>query len=164
MAGEATATAGQTTHQAETDGIDLLPDETVLENVHPGWSVWWKHLAFAGFLLLAGLGSGSGEGIFWGLALGGGLAGYVVAARQRSRYIVTNERVKAKVGLLSSWSREYRIADVNSITTDQSLFERVLGHGHVTLRTASNDEMELYGVPEYDQVAHSIRKRQRAQE
>lgn len=160
MSGE-TATPAQTTHQAETDGIDLLSDEVVLENEHPGWSVWWKHLAFAGLVLLFGLGSGESQGVLFGLLVGGGLAGYVVAARQRSRYIVTNERVKAQVGLLSSWAREYRIADVQSLTTDQSLFERILGHGHITVRAASNDQMILYGMPDYEQVCRSLRERQR---
>jgi uncharacterized membrane protein YdbT with pleckstrin-like domain len=82
----------------------------------------------------------------------------------QSRYAVTDERVKVKLGLLSKVAREYRIADVNSITTSQSVFERLLGHGSIAIRTASNDEIVWHGVPEYKEVAGSIREEQRKYE
>lgn len=151
----------QTTHRASTEGIDLLPDEEVLVNTHPGWSVWWKHLLAAGVFVLFGLASGDGGSILAALLVGGGLAGYVYLSRIQSRYIVTNERVKGKVGLISSSSREYRISDIESVSTEQSIVERILSLGNIQFRTAANDTMIWGGVPDHEDVGHQIRKRRR---
>lgn len=157
-----TATSNQAaTHQAETDGIDLLQGESVLENRRPGWSLWWKQITFAALVLLAGVG---GDAAMGGFVIGGGIFAYVVLSRMQSRYIVTTERVKAKKGLLSKKSREYRIPDLQSITTSQSVFERIFGHGSIMIRTASNDEIYWHGVPEYKDVSNTIREEQRKHE
>lgn len=149
----------QLTHRASTEGIDLLPDERVLVNEHPGWSVWWKHLLVAGVFALFGLSSGSADGIVSALLIGGVLVGYVYLARIQSRYIVTSERVKGKVGLISKKSREYRISDVESVSTEMSIMERLLSLGNIRFRTAANDSMSWGGVPDHEQVARQIRER-----
>jgi len=151
----------QTTHRASTEGIDLMPDEEVLVNQRPGWSVWMTHLVVGAFILLAGLASGSGEGIMGGLLIGGGLVGYVYLSRQSSRYIVTNERAKHKVGLLSKKTREYRISDIESLTTEMSISERLLGLGNISIRTAANDGVKWEGVPDHEQTARQIREMRR---
>ncbi|MCF2241848.1 PH domain-containing protein [Halobacterium salinarum] len=154
-----TATSNeQTTHQADTDGIDLMQDESVLQNRRPGWSLWLKEIVFAAIMLLFGV---AGDAAAGGFLIAAVIFGYVVLSRMQSRYLVTDERVKMKLGLLSKKGREYRISDLNSITTSQSLFERLFGLGSVTLRTASNDEIVWHGVPDYKDVSHSIREEQR---
>ncbi|QPV62139.1 PH domain-containing protein [Halosimplex litoreum] len=154
-----TTTAGENVqHQADTDGIDLMQGESAHQNRRPSWALWWKQIALGAFVLLAGLGGDAAAG---GILVGGGIFAYVVLARIQSRYVVTDERVKAKIGLLSKASREYRIADLNSLSTSQSIFERLVGHGSLTLRTASNDEIVWRGVPDYQDVANSIRQEQR---
>lgn len=154
-----TATSDETVqHQTNTDGINLMEGESVLQNRRPSWTLWWKQIALAVFVLLAGLGGDSAAG---GIVVGGGIFAYVVIARMQSRYVVTDERVKAKVGLLSKMSREYRISDIQSLSTSQSLFERLVGHGSLALRTASNDEIVWHGVPDYQDVGNSIREEQR---
>lgn len=164
MAADNTGATGTDTvqHRADTDGIDLMQNESVLENRHPSWTLWTKALILGGLILLGGLGSGDGGGIVAGLFVGGGIFAYVVYARRRSRYIVTTERVKADVGLISSVTREYRIPDIQSLSTSQGIFEKLLGHGSVTLRTAANDEITWHGVPEYQNVTNTIREEQRA--
>ncbi len=159
-------TGGQTTHRAETEGIDLLPDERVLSNDHPGWSVWSGTLILAALVGLLGLGTlaeSAGAGIFF-LLLGAGLVGYVYMARMSSRYIVTDERIKAKVGLLSTKTREYRIANIQSITTEQSFLEGLLGLGNIRIRTSANDQMTWKGVPNHNSTGKQIRKMQREYE
>jgi uncharacterized membrane protein YdbT with pleckstrin-like domain len=155
---ETTTASGNVQHQADTDGINLMQGESVLQNRRPSWTLWWKQIALGVFVLLAGLGGDAAAG---GILVGGGIFAYVVLARIQSRYVVTDERVKAKVGLLSKASREYRVADLNSLSTSQSIFERLVGHGSLTLRTASNDEIVWHGVPDYQDVANSIRQEQR---
>lgn len=158
---ETTTSTETTTHQADTDGIDLLQGESVLQNRRPGWAIWWKQIALAVLVLLSGVAGDAAAGGFLVAAI---IFGYVVLSRMQSRYLVTDERVKMKTGLLSKQSREYRIPDLQSITTSQSVFERLLGHGSITIRTASNDEIVWHSVPEYKDVANSIREEQRAQE
>lgn len=157
---ETETVSGNIQHQADTDGINLLQGESVLQNRRPGWSLWWKQLGFAALVLLVGVGGGT-DTLPGALLVGGAVAGVVVLARMQSRYIVTTERVKIKVGLISKTSREYRIPDIQSLTTSQSIFERLLGYGTITLRTASNDRVTWHGVPEYEDVANSIREEQR---
>jgi uncharacterized membrane protein YdbT with pleckstrin-like domain len=158
---ETTTSTVTVQHQEQTDGINLMEDESVLINRRPGWSLWWKAIGLAVLVLLGGVG---GDAIVGGVVLAGIIAAYVVLSRMQSRYIVTDERVKAKVGLISSKTREYRIPDIQSITTEQSIFERILGHGSIMIRTASNDEIYWHGVPEYQEAANSIRESQRKYE
>lgn len=145
-------------HREDTDGINLMQGESVLANRRPSWSLWWKQITLAVLVLLFGL---AGDAAVGGILVAGLVAGYVVLARMQSRYVVTDERVKAKVGLLSKATREYRIADLNSITTTQALHERMFGHGSITFRTASNDEITWHGVPEYEEVGNKVREAQR---
>ncbi len=159
-------TGGQTTHRASTEGIDLLPDERVLANDHPGWSVWSGTLIVAvlfGLLGLSTLASNAGAGILF-LLLGVATVGYVYMSRMTSRYIVTDERIKAKVGLLSTKTREYRIANIQSITTEQSFVEGLLGLGNIQIRTSANDQMTWKGVPNHNSTGKQIRKMQREYE
>ena len=158
---ETTATVEETNtqHRADTDGINLMQNKSVLENRRPGWSVWWWQLLLAALVFLGGIG---GNAIMGGLIFAALIFAYVVIARMQSRYIVTDERVKIKVGILSKKAREYRIPDIQSLSSSQSLIERVLGHGNLTLRTASNDEVTWVGVPDYQEVANTIREEQRA--
>lgn len=148
-----------TTHRADTDGIDLMQNESVLENRRPSWSLWSTQIALAVLVLLGGL---AGDAVLGGVVIAAAIFGYVVVARMQSRYLVTTERVKVKVGLLSKESREYRIPDIQSLSTSESLLERLSGFGSITLRTASNDEITWHGVPDYQDVANTIREEQRA--
>lgn len=161
MSNEQTQTRQQTTHRASTEGVDLMPDEEVLVNERPGWSVWLTHLIVAVIIILVGLSSGSGEGILGGILVGGAIIGVVYIGRKGSRYVVTTERVKHKIGLLSKKSREYRISDIESITAEMSFFERLLGLGNLKIRSAANDGVKWEGVPDHEQVARQIREMRR---
>lgn len=148
-------------HQASTEGIALMEGESVLENRRPGWTLWWKHIGFAILVLLVGLG---GDAAVAGIAVAGALIAYVVVARSMSRYIVTNERIKGKVGLVSKQTMEYRIADLRSIMTSQSLFERLIGHGTLEFQAGANNKLVWHGVPDHEQVGNTVRKQQREYE
>jgi len=151
---------GSVQHKAETAGINLMGGESVIQNRRPGWGLWWKHLLVAGFVFLFSLGGGL-EGFFFGLLVAGGIVGYVAFARSQSRYIVTDERVKMELGFIRSDSREYRISDVQGIDTSQSIIGKLLGHGHIGVRTADGTEIPWHGVPDHEAVAGSIREHQR---
>ena len=147
-------------HEAGTTGINVMDGESVLQNRHPGWGLWWKQLGIAALILLVSLGSGL-DGLFGGLVVAGLIVGYVAFARSQSRYIVTDERVKKEVGFLRSDTREYRISDIQGIDTSQSIIGRILGHGHIDVRTADNTSIPWFGVPDHEAVAQSVRTHQR---
>src|SRR6056297_1125221 len=158
--------AGETSHKTgmrnsvSTDGINTMQGEVVLQNRHPGWGLWWKLLALAGFFFFAGL-SGGLEGIVGSLVLVGPIVGYVAFARMQSRYIVTDERIKMDIGLIRSQSREYRISDVQGIDTSQSIIAKVFRIGDIAVRTSDGTQIPWRGVPDHEEVARTIREHQR---
>lgn len=161
MSGKTSTRQGQAQHRAKTDGIALMNGESVLNNRRPSWTLWWKQLALAVLVLLGGL---AGDAAVPGIVVAGLIFGYVVFSRAQSRYIVTNERIKGAVGVLSKESMEYRIADLRSLATSQSLFERLVGHGSLEFQAGANNKLVWHGVPEYKEVANTVREQQRRYE
>lgn len=159
--GETSTETDRVEHRAETDGIDLMQGESVLQNRRPGWALWWKQITAAAVGLLYALGA---KVYIGGLVVAGIIFGVVVLSRMQSRYIVTDERVKSKVGIILKVEREYRISDIQSISSSQSIFERIFGYGTLTFRTASNDEISWISVPEYKEVTNTLREEQRKYE
>lgn len=161
----ATTTERTQNNQASTTGITLLDDEYVLENQRPSLSNWWKSLAIGGVFGLVTVSSASqGElgTATTGLVISIFIFGYVYYSRRRSRYIVTNQRIKKDVGLLRSSTGEVRIQDIRSLNTGQGLIERVWGKGTVKIDSGgSGGELGISGVSDHEQLAHTIREQQR---
>lgn len=161
-----TATQGNATqtHQASTEGISLLDGEVVLANEHPSWANWPKSLILGAIFVLAALGgiAGGEVGSFFGAVIVAGLFfGYIYLARMRSRYIVTNQRVKKSVGLLTNSTGEARISDIRSLSTQQGLVERFLGKGTVQIdSTGAGGTLGISGVSNHEELANLIREQQ----
>lgn len=157
--------SGETQHQtamghaAVTDGINVMEGESVLQNRHPGWGLWWKVLAAAAFVALIGISAGT-DGIAF-IVLAAAMVGYVAVARMQSRYIVTDERIKMDIGFIRSTSREYRISDVQGIDTSQGIIAKIFSIGDISVRTADGTQIPWKGVPNHEEVAQEIRKHQR---
>lgn len=152
-------------NQASTSGITLLDGEYVLENEHPSWSSWWKSL-FVGVIFALATLSSAAQGDLGtattGLVISAVIFGYVYYSRSRSRYIVTNQRVKKDVGLLRSSTGEVRIKDIRSLNTGQGLIERFWGKGTVQIDSGgAGGELGISGVSDYEELAHTIRQQQR---
>lgn len=162
----ATTTEGATqSNQASTSGITLLDGEYVLENEHPSWSSWWKSLLVGAIFALSTLSSavqGDLGTATTGLVIAAVIFGYVYYSRSRSRYIVTNQRVKKDVGLLRSSTGEVRITDIRSLNTGQGLIERIWGKGTVKIDSGgAGGELGISGVSDHEELAHTIREQQR---
>lgn len=146
------------THQASTDGIQLMEDEIVLENRHPSWTEWALQLFIGVIAVLFGLASGEGSGIIGGILVGGVFFAYAYFARKSSRYIVTSQRVKKSVGLLRSKTGEVRYEDMRSIGTESGFVEGLIGKGSVMIDSASAaGKLAIAGVDDYQGLANSIR-------
>lgn len=148
-----------------TGDITLLDGEQVLKSVRPSRINWWKLLVLAVLLVVVGV------LFFAGGEVGGGLIAVVLAglsilytnyARKRSQYIVTNQRVKKRVGLARKSTGETRIAKIRGLVTEQSLLERLVGKGRVLIDSgAASGKLGIKGVANHDELANTIREQQR---
>lgn len=150
---------------ASMKGIDLLDGEQVLRNELPSKVNWWKALTIAAILVLLSLlimlDGDFGTGFVF--LLFAGLVGvYVRYARRRSRYIVTNHRVKKSVGLLRKTTGETLIADIRGLSTEQNFLERIVGTGSILIDSgAAAGKLGIQGVQNHRQLANTIRTQQR---
>jgi uncharacterized membrane protein YdbT with pleckstrin-like domain len=148
--------------------MDLHPGETV---VYEGGPVWRSILSFyvAGILaalviaVVVGLFTGSGTAVVvW-------IAGVVVvvlaglAKRIGTRYVITNQRLHIKRGLLGRRVQQTRIDRVQNVNTSQSLLDRVLRVGSVDFDTAGTDASDFVfvGVSRPAEVVAAVDRAQR---
>lgn len=129
--------------------MDLHPSEHVLFSGHPSWrsalAFYIKGLALAlvagAIAWLATSSPGVGAGVLAGLLVLVGLVGFV--RRLGTHYVVTNERLHIRRGLLSRRVQETRLDRVQNVNTDQSALERVLRIGTVDFDTAGTDDSDF---------------------
>lgn len=146
-------------------GITLLEGEEVLKNELPSWVNWWVLLLVAAVIALVGV-VAILDGDFVGgliiLLVAGIPYTYVRYVRKRSRYIVTNQRVKKSVGLVRKSTGEVRIADIRGLSTQQGLIERLVGKGSVLIDSgAAAGKLGIQGVADPQDLAATIREQQR---
>lgn len=152
--------------EADQGSIDitLLDDEHVLKSVRPSWINWWKILVVAVIFALVGLvffaegevGIGLVALILAGLAIV-----YTNYARKRSQYIVTNQRVKKRVGLARKSTGETRIVKIRGLVTEQSVLERLVGKGRVLIDSgAASGKLGIKGIANHEELANTIREQQ----
>jgi uncharacterized membrane protein YdbT with pleckstrin-like domain len=148
--------------------MDLHPDEQMVFEGHPSWR---GLLAFyisgvGGALVIAvivGLVGSVGLGIVVGAVLVAGvlLVGFV--KRMATRYVVTNQRLYIRRGILAKRVQQTRIDRVQNVNTDQGLVERILRVGTVDFDTAGTDDSEFrfLGIASPDKVVGAVDRAQR---
>ena len=145
--------------------MDLHEGETVLFEGRPSWrSILGFYIV--GILVSAAIGAvvalidKTGTGIVVFVVLVGlvVLIGYL--RRLSTRYVISDERLWIKHGLLARRTQETRLARVQNVNTDQSVFERVLRVGTVDFDTAGSDAPEadfsFRGVDDPGKVAQTV--------
>lgn len=179
---------GQQAQHGHPEGRDLnvdalLPNEQVVVDERPAWTNWTLQLVLAFVVLLAALAAASvadaGALVVPGLFVALLIVGYVWYRRRRIRYVVTDYRILVVTGVTAQATNEAWLEDIKGMQTGASFFERLLGHGHITVshdilpRKAGlpalgllvpflqpQTGLELGGVNDYQKVANLIRKRQ----
>jgi len=156
---------------------DRLPDalmETELYAVSPSW-----FLARAGYALIVMFAATIGLAfiiggllkalpplVYFGLALilasGCTLGTWALMAR-RTRIVVTTERLLLTKGLFSREEHDVPVAEVQDIRITQSLAERMLGLGRLSLSHSGqqDDEIELAMIPDPAALKKAIDKARR---
>jgi uncharacterized membrane protein YdbT with pleckstrin-like domain len=148
--------------------MDLHPGEEVVFEGHPSWR---GILAFylTGLLgaiavaVVIGLVAEAAIGIPVGVVLVALvlLVGFV--RRVGTTYMVSNQRLYIRRGILSKRVQQTRIDRVQNVNTDQSLIERILRVGTVDFDTAGTDDSDFTfrGIAGPDGVVSAVADAQR---
>ena len=148
--------------------MDLHPGEDVVYEGHPTWR---SLLAFylGGLVLAAAVGVGVAVGASVALGV---LCGVVVAVvvllvgflrRIGTTYMVSNQRLYIRHGILSKHVQQTRIDRVQNVSTDQSLLQRILRFGTVDFDTAGTDDSDFtfHGIADPEEVVAAVDHAQR---
>ena len=78
-------------------------------------------------------------------------------------YLVSNQRLYIRRGMLSKREQQTRIDRVQNVNTEQSLRERMLRVGTVDFDTAGTDDSEFrfVGIASPDEVVNAVDRAQR---
>jgi uncharacterized membrane protein YdbT with pleckstrin-like domain len=148
--------------------VDLHSGEQVVFEGHPSWRgiLGFYVSALVGAVVVAvivGLLADAGLAIVVGLVLFGAalLIGFV--KRVATRYVVTNQRLYIRRGLLSKRVQQTRIDRIQNVNTDQSFVERILRVGTVDFDTAGTDDSDFtfFGIASPDSVVEAVDRAQR---
>lgn len=127
----------------EVSGFTLMEGEEVHHNVRPSLVAWmssWLRLSL-GIVTL-------------------GVLPFLFT--YSNRYVVTDERVLKKTGLLRTNTEEYRIDDIQQLTTGQRIVEKLLGVGNIQFKTAATgSSIKFLGMKDQDEIANTIRNQMR---
>jgi uncharacterized membrane protein YdbT with pleckstrin-like domain len=140
----------------------LTSDEEVVLDTRPHW------IAFVGpaavtVVLIAGAitalvsihGSGGGKGILRWIVVVVALVVFVVYPLRRfvewatSHFVVTNERLIHRSGLVAKRSMEVPLNRINDVRFQQGVFERIIGAGDLIVESAGERGQEVF-----DDVRH----------
>jgi hypothetical protein len=134
----------------DVSGITLMEGEEVLHDQRPRWRAypWSITIAILGSWMVVPL----------------VLIPWVWWRRQKTRFVVTNERViQKRVSLFSARTNEYPIRDINQLQTSGDRFSFIgTQHGSITFSVGGGGEMvELASIRDYSSIANTIREQQR---
>ena len=149
--------------------MELHPDEVVVFEGHPSWrAVLGFYIGgVAGALVIAAI-VWLVAGAFWGVVAALALTAVVLLAglikRTATDYMVTNQRLYIRRGILSKRVQQTRIDRVQNVNTEQSLRERILRVGTVDFDTAGSDDSEFrfVGISDPGKVVAAVDRAQRA--
>jgi uncharacterized membrane protein YdbT with pleckstrin-like domain len=148
--------------------MELHPGEEVVFEGHPSWR---GLLSFyiGGVIVVIVVGvivalvASTVTGIVVGVVL---LAAVLVVGfvkRMATTYLVSNQRLYIRRGILSKREQQTRIDRVQNVNTDQRLRDRILRVGTVDFDTAGTDDSEFrfVGIANPSSVVRAVDKAQR---
>ena len=148
--------------------MDMHPGEEVVFEGHPSWRGLLSFyigavVAAAVIALIVALITSTVTGVLVGvvvfvLAL---VVGFV--KRMATTYLVTNQRLYIRRGILSKAEQQTRIDRVQNVNTNQRLRDRILRVGTVDFDTAGTDDSEFrfVGIANPSSVVRAVDKAQR---
>lgn len=148
----------------------VLPDETELWTGHVALRALLPYMLFAGFAAIAWYMVAPSDNP-WPLMRGWavialGLVAYVVYRRWDETFILTNRRLIQERGILRRSTNFLEAIDIDDVGIDQSLWDRLLGIGTITIASTDDSDpwLEIRGVfpaPQIAQLIDDTRHRER---
>lgn len=152
--------------------MELHEGETVLFKGHPSWRAT---LAFfvKGFALAAVAGLVAGlidsswvlgviiAGVAVGITIGVG-----IVVRQATTYLITDERLHIRRGLIARSVQETRLSRVQNVMVSQSVWERLMRIGRAEFDTAADEQNDFVfaGIRDPDAVRGAVDRAHRLAE
>jgi len=148
--------------------MELHPGEEVVFEGHPSWrallSVYIGGVVAAAVVaVIVALAVSTVTGILVGVVLFAVVLVVGFVKRMATTYLVTNQRLYIRRGILSKREQQTRIDRVQNVNTDQRLRDRILRVGTVDFDTAGTDDSEFrfVGIANPSDVARAVDKAQR---
>jgi uncharacterized membrane protein YdbT with pleckstrin-like domain len=148
--------------------MDLHPGEQIVFEGHPSWrgvlSFYLKGLAVAlvvGAILFFAASAALGIGAFAVVMAVVILAGLVI--RMATRYVISDERLNIRTGILSKHVQQTSIDRVQNVNTEQTFVDRILRVGAVDFDTAGTDDSDFTfrGVSNPGEIVAAVDRAQR---
>jgi uncharacterized membrane protein YdbT with pleckstrin-like domain len=148
--------------------MDLHPDEEIVFEGHPSWRAVLSFYigGVAGALVIAVI-LWLAASAFLAIVVGAVLIALVILAglikRTATDYMVTNQRLYIRRGILSKKVQQTRIDRVQNVNTEQRFRDRLLRVGTVDFDTAGTDDSEFrfVGISDPVKVAAAVDEAQR---
>ncbi len=131
--------------------------ETVALDLHPHWWYFSKHIltgiplfvALLGVIALQGSGSDALKAVVgWGWAILALLwvawLGVKYVQWQYTHFVVTDDRVIFRTGMLSKHGVEIPLERINNINFNQRIFERIIGAGDLEIESAGREGQSYF--------------------
>ena len=147
----------------------LTDDEKVILHLHPHWkaiigSVFWTVLLIAAVVVTSVFKPDGGSGQILLLVVGAAalvlffwLAFWPFIVWRSTHFVFTNERVLLREGVFSREQRDIPLARVNDVSSKQSLLERMLGCGNLTVESAGErGQSVLSDIPKVVAVQKAV--------
>jgi uncharacterized membrane protein YdbT with pleckstrin-like domain len=148
--------------------MDLHPGEDVVFEGHPSWRALLGFylsgvLGVAVVAVVLALALSVAIGVIAAVALFGLVLVVGFVRRMATTYMVTNQRLYIRRGILSKNVQQTRIDRVQNVNTNQSLFQRILSVGTVDFDTAGTDDSEFrfIGIGDPGGVVGAVDRAQR---
>ena len=149
--------------------IDLHPGERIVFEGHPCWRALLSFYlgGVAGAVAIAVV-----VALIWsvlpailvGAALVGGVLVLGLVKRTGTTYLVSNQRLYIRRGVLAKRVQQTRVDRIQNVNTEQSFRERLLHVGTVDFDTAGSDDSEFrfVGIADPGEVVNAVDRAQRA--
>lgn len=148
--------------------MELHPGEQVVFEGHPSWRALLSFyiggvVAAAAIAVVVGLLTSFVVGLLMGLVLVAGVLLFGFVKRMATTYLVSNQRLYIRRGLLAKREQQTRIDRVQNVNSAQSLRERILRVGTVDFDTAGTDDSEFrfVGIASPADVVTAVDRAQR---
>lgn len=140
----------------------LTDDEHIILDLRPHWKalaeplLWSVLLAVAAILLGSKVSGDNAAAIRWAIAGAAivawiWLAGIRLARWKFTEFVLTNERLIARSGVIAKVSKEIPLERVNDVTVTQSMLDRLLRSGDIRLESAGE-----FGQQTFDDIGHPV--------